>query len=282
MISLSNLLKQPYVVSFGTEKRIINSDEHFADAENFSPVELPVYQAQENLDSDSEEILDSFLEGLVAEEVTPEIPRITPEELIAEAQAEAQAEADTILAEAKAEALQIQEAAKRESETLREQSRQEGYLAGQARMQEELSQEQNRLQAEYDSRLKELQEQYDAKLETMETELVEALIRVYNHVFGIQFEDKKQILLYLIQNTLQSAGSGKNFRIRVAAENQKYIESRIGDIKEKIGNDVNIEVVSDMSLEPESCMIETEFGVFDCGIDMQLSNLEKDIRSLCM
>ena len=26
---------------------------------------------------------------------------------------------------------------------------------------------------------------------------------------------------------------------------------------------------------------ETSFGVFDCGIDMELNNLVKDIRSLC-
>ena len=29
------------------------------------------------------------------------------------------------------------------------------------------------------------------------------------------------------------------------------------------------------------CQIETNFGIFDCGIDMELANLEKAIRSLC-
>ena len=47
------------------------------------------------------------------------------------------------------------------------------------------------------------------------------------------------------------------------------------------GNDVDIEVVNDMTLGAEDCIIETESGVFNCGIDMELSNLEKDIRSLC-
>ena len=47
------------------------------------------------------------------------------------------------------------------------------------------------------------------------------------------------------------------------------------------GNDVVIDVINDMTLTDGACIIETETGVFDCGVDMVLSNLEKDIRSLC-
>jgi flagellar biosynthesis/type III secretory pathway protein FliH len=34
-------------------------------------------------------------------------------------------------------------------------------------------------------------------------------------------------------------------------------------------------------MEQGICRIETEFGVFDCGLDTELKNLYKDIRSLC-
>lgn len=46
-------------------------------------------------------------------------------------------------------------------------------------------------------------------------------------------------------------------------------------------NDIDIEVVNDANLDTSGCFIETSFGVFDCGIDMELNNLVKDIRSLC-
>ena len=75
--------------------------------------------------------------------------------------------------------------------------------------------------------------------------------------------------------------AGKNFVVRVAESNYKFIESHVADIKEKIGNDVSIDVVNDRNLEEDDCIIETETGVYNCGIDMVLSNLEKDIRSLC-
>ena len=67
----------------------------------------------------------------------------------------------------------------------------------------------------------------------------------------------------------------------MAENNFKFIESHVADIKEKIGNDVNIDIINDMSLDENACLIETENGVYNCGIDMVLDNLEKDIRSLC-
>ena len=116
----------------------------------------------------------------------------------------------------------------------------------------------------------------------LESEIVDAMIRVFHKVFGIQFEDKKEILLHLINNTLMNVDTGKSFRIRVSSENRKFLETHIPEIKERIGNDISIEVVNDMGLTEEGCIIETEGGVFNCGLDMQLSNLEKDIKSLCI
>ena len=74
---------------------------------------------------------------------------------------------------------------------------------------------------------------------------------------------------------------GKEFRIHVSQNNYKFINAHLDDVRERVGNDVEIEVVNDAMLDSSDCQIETSFGVFDCGIDMELSNLVKDIRSLC-
>ena len=83
------------------------------------------------------------------------------------------------------------------------------------------------------------------------------------------------------KDTLLGIDSCKEFIIRVAECNYKFIESHVADIKEKIGNDASIDIVNDMKLEENDCIIETATGVYNCGIDMVLSNLEKDIKSLC-
>ena len=43
---------------------------------------------------------------------------------------------------------------------------------------------------------------------------------------------------------------------------------------------MSLEIVSDIALSGNQCIIETETGVFDCSMDVQLKNLIKDLRSL--
>ena len=275
MISLSNLLKQCFVISHENEKRIINADERYIHNSAPANTDAPNNGEKERVPG-NEEILDGFLAGLEAEEVVSE-PQITAEELLEQARTEAEG----IVAAAKAEALQITEAAQKEAELLFQKRKAEGYNEGVSKMNDELGREKKRMQEEFMEMEHRLKSEYHDKMQTMETDIVDAIIAVFHRVFDIQFDDKKQILLYLVNNTLMNEESGKDFRIRVASANYKFMESHIKDIKEKIGNDINIEIVGDMSLGPEDCMIETGSGVFNCGIDMELANLEKDIRSLC-
>ena len=278
MISLSNLLKQHYVINLGTETRIINADERYKQENtktSFGGTVLPEGITGSSIPS-SEEIIDGFLTGLKAEEIQLEA-EITPEEVLEQARAEA----EEILATANAKAAQIANEASKHAELLFEQKKQQGYQEGVSKLQDEVLERKARLQAEFDEKQQSLQAEYEAKLDTMEADLIDVMIRVFHKVFNIQFDNKKQILLHLIKDTLLGIDAGKNFVIRVAETNYKFIESHVADIKEKTGNDVSIDVVNDMTLEESDCIIETQTGVYNCGIDMVLSNLEKDIKSLC-
>jgi len=274
MISLSNLFKQRYVINLENEKVVINSDDKYR-AQNQGQMDSLSFPAVEVVPN-SEEILDGFLAGLDAEEITAE-PQPTPEEILEEARQEA----ERILAEAGAKAAKMENEASHHAELLYEQKRQEGYNFGVEQFQKELEEEKSKVQAEYEALKENLQAEYEAKMDTLEHDLVDVMIRVFHKVFHVQFDNKKQILLHLIKDTLLGIDAGKVFHIRVAEANFKFIESHVADIKEKIGNDVDIDVINDMSLTDDDCMIETANGVFNCGIEMVLANLEKDIRSLC-
>ena len=43
---------------------------------------------------------------------------------------------------------------------------------------------------------------------------------------------------------------------------------------------MSLEIVSDGGLTGNQCIIETDTGIFDCSMDVQLKNLIKDLRSL--
>lgn len=278
MISLSNLLKQQFCYNIGTEMRVINADERYKQIsarESLGETLLLEGITGSSIPT-SEEIIDGFLSGLDAEEIHLE-QTVTPEELIKKARQEA----DAILYEARAKAAGIIEDAKQEAEVLYEQKSQQGYQDGVARLQDEIMKQRTVLQDEFEDIKQSLQAEYEEKLDGLETDMVNVMVRVFEKVFHIQFDNKKQILLHLIKDTLLGIDAGKNFVVRVSDGNYKFIESHVADIKEKIGNDVSIDVVNDLNLMENDCIIETATGVYNCGIDMVLSNLEKDILSLC-
>lgn len=260
---MSNLFKAQYLVNIDTKTRVINSDKRFTGF-------------QDTHEDDSEALLDGVFEDLVAEEVMAE-PQPTVEEILAEAQQQA----DYIVAQAQAQALMIDQDAKKRADMLYERTKLEAYKDGVSKLQDELIAKSDELNAKYLEREQALNADYEAKLDVLEADMVDIMIRVFNKVFHIQFDNKRQILLQLIKDTLLGIDAGKNFVIRVSESNYKYVESHVADIKEKIGNDVTIDVVNDMSMDEEACIIETATGVYDCGIDMVMTNLEKDIRSLC-
>lgn len=262
---MSNLFKQQCWIKVENTARVINSDDRF-----IGGLQADVYKA------DGMASADGFVEGLDAEEVTFE-PEPTPEEILAEAHQQAQ----HILAEAEAEALKFHDESKRQAEMLFERTKLEAYKEGVSKLQDELIAKSNDLEQKFQQKEEAVRAEYEEKLDTLESELVDTMIRVFNKVFHIQFDNKRQILLHLIKDTLLDVDAGKNFVIRVSEANYKYVESHVADIKEKIGNDVTIDMINDATMDDESCIIETATGVYDCGIDMVMSNLEKDIRSLC-
>ena len=143
------------------------------------------------------------------------------------------------------------------------------------------------LEAEYcekeqglETRKQELESQYEKNVNAMEGDIVDAVIQVFDKVFHIQFENKREILYSLVKNVLLDIEVGDEIRIHVNEENREIIEAHMDEIREIVGQKVAIEFVHDAKLKDDQCKIETSFGVFDCGIDTQLDNLLKDIKSL--
>ena len=279
MISLSNLLKNSYVLKMESEKRVISFNDRF------KPMSVPEVQVEFKATEEEvteaefahrEEVIDGFLAGIGAQQVEIQQGPNT-EEIINKAKQEA----EEIIAKAKFEAQTITDNARRQADILFENMKRDGYLEGVKLAEQENAEHATSLEAEYQQKTNELEVSYKERFDTMENDIVDAIIQVFNKVFGIQFDNKKQILLHLVQNTLLDVEACKEFHIRVSQANCKFMESHIGELKERIGNDIQVDVTGDITLADTICIIETESGVYNCGIDMELSNLEKDIRSLC-
>jgi len=109
---------------------------------------------------------------------------------------------------------------------------------------------------------------------------VEALATVLEKTFHVFVQDEKDVLIFLIRKTIEGIDSGKNFKIRVAMENAKFVSDEIPKFREELGADAKIEVLGDKNLSDNDCILETDYGVYHCGIDLQLSNLLRKMKAL--
>lgn len=206
------------------------------------------------------------------------------EEDPAEVLQKAKDEAEQIVQEAKEESDSILSSARTEAEGIFARAKEEGGKQG---YEEGFHQAQESLEAEYQQKQEELerleqkrQQDYETQMQEMEPKLLDVILTVVEKVFHIQFKDKREILLYLVGNAIANIEGSKNFRIRVGTDQKEFLESHREEILDRVGHDMSLEIVSDTALIGNQCIIETETGVFDCSMDVQLKNLIKDLRSL--
>ena len=219
---------------------------------------------------------DGFISGLNAQVVE----ELVDSESVIE---DANAQAEQIIADAKAEADAIIASALSEAQSIRDRHRNEGYAEGSLKAEADYTNKNKMLEEKYSLRAQELEADYQNKIETIEPMLVDTLLRVFSKVTKTMAEDKKDMIIALINSVMRNTDLSREFFIRVSPEDYKFVRNNQHRIYSSLAKDVHIEISEDTSLGRNECIIETDAGVFDCSLDIQLENLIKDIRLLsCM
>lgn len=265
---LSNLYKQRYIVSDSANKRVINSNSIVAE-------KLEELAKTVSVPEGSEEA--GFQEGLGA--FTEALP--TQEDLELQME-EANMAAQQIIEDARQQAMMIQEEAVNQAELQKQQAKEAGFEEGLSNGREQAQQELRQQELLLTEKDRQLENDYQTKLNDLEPKLVDVILKVFEKVFHVQFDDKKDILLYLIQNTILNIEGSKEFQIRVCEENYLFLESHKQEIMERVGQSITIDIISDTLLKENQCTIETDSGVFECGLGVQLENLIKALRTLSL
>lgn len=262
---MSNLLKVGTTIS--KSERIIDYNDIIKDR-----VEAARAASRQKADSDG------FINGLNAD-VVERLPEdeidteaAASEEMTQESAEAARAEAEEILAQAKAEAEEILAQAQAQAGQIREEAKKEGFNSGTI----ELEQQHAQL-------VKQLEEDYEQRRNDMEPQIVEALLAVFTEVTHTVSEDNKEIVLHLINNVLKNVENSHSYSIKVSPDDYNFVLNNQGKIYCAMNNEVNLDIVQDMALKQNECMIETDSGVFNCSLDVELHNLIKQIKLLsCM
>lgn len=194
---------------------------------------------------------------------------------------EVRAQIDEELEAARAEVEQIRRIARDEIDSERrhalDEARRTGYDEGLAMAQNEAA----KLRKELDEERASLEAEYDELVAELEPQFIDVITSVYKHIFGTVLEDEKDILVYLIDSTLRKIDSSRTFIVHISRDDYEYVNTqKRALIENAVSGRGTVEVVEDITLRKNECMIETDGGIFDCGVGTQLEELTKKLKLL--
>ena len=178
------------------------------------------------------------------------------------------------------DAAQLKAEAGEQADAMRSHAEAEGQKEGYEQGLQEAAARQRELESRMQAEKEQLQADYDQKQKNMEHELVDVVCDVVEKVFLVQFGDKKEIIWHAVDQALANIEGSKEFMIRVGEANLEFLRAHKEELQAKVGQDMTLDIVLDPLLDETQCMIETDGGLFDCGMDTQMRNLIKDIKSL--
>ena len=127
----------------------------------------------------------------------------------------------------------------------------------------------------------ELVEEYKAKIDEIEPALVDVLTDIYEHVFQVDFSDRKEVIYHLAKNTLASMETGKTYTLRLSPDDFNFLTMQKRELVKGSGIPVeSLEFIEDKSLTQGNAFIETGGGIFDCSVTTHLDNLRKTLQVL--
>ncbi|MGN0436055.1 MAG: FliH/SctL family protein [Wujia sp.] len=171
-----------------------------------------------------------------------------------------------------------------EAETIKEQAYQEGYDKGleDGNMEamkradiylENIQKEQDAVIAENNKKLEEALVESEAKLVDFSCTIIEKLT-------GILVDEYKPVMLHMINNALKEAETSRSFLIMVSEDSYAYILENSDRIVGASNPGIKIEIYADPNLQKNQCMIESDNGIIDLSMDVQIKNLVTAIKLL--
>jgi flagellar assembly protein FliH len=114
----------------------------------------------------------------------------------------------------------------------------------------------------------------------MEPLLVDTITTVVQTVFKIKFEDNRNMIIHLVKNALGRIESSKNFIVKVSKTDFPHVMKYREVLEKTVVKAASIDIIEDVTLTKSQCLIETDGGVFDCSLDVQLDSLIKTLKIL--
>jgi len=150
------------------------------------------------------------------EGAAPQQPAPMQEELIAEAQAQIEQMREEALAEIEQTRIQILEEARSQGyQEGFEQGQNDGFAQGHQDGLGSVAQEREQVQAEAEQMAAAMEEEYQRRIKELEPVFIDTLTGIYEHIFHVSLKNSRELIVYLIQNTMRNIETGSTYLIHV-------------------------------------------------------------------
>ncbi|MCR5343811.1 MAG: hypothetical protein K6E70_10680 [Butyrivibrio sp.] len=206
-----------------------------------------------------------------------EVPQINLEEI--------QAQIDEQIRMAEEEAKQIVDDANSQAEQIKNQAMEEGRNAGYQEGIQQASEEIERMKAEAEAEIEEERSKQQADFQqlvaSIEPDMVDTLTQIYEHIFNVEFRENKDIVLHLIRTTLGKMENGTDIILHISSDDYDLVSDEKPNLEEAMASpNSTLEIIEDPTLKENECIIESEGGVFDCSLGIELAEVSRKLKLL--
>jgi flagellar assembly protein FliH len=113
-----------------------------------------------------------------------------------------------------------------------------------------------------------------------EGELVELAISIAKEVLEHEISTDRDTIVYLVKKALKRCYYNDGITIRVRDEDYGTLIEHLNEFTSAKGENMNITVLKDTSIDEGACLIDTPTGTIDASIDTQMDIIAAKLRSL--
>lgn len=111
-----------------------------------------------------------------------------------------------------------------------------------------------------------------------EEKILEILMQALRHILGEM--DNKTLVMSVVKRVIATVRTQKEITLRVAPSQKDYVQEQIAPILQQYPSISFIDVVPDQRLKEGDAIAETDIGVVDARLDVQLDAIQKAFTKL--
>lgn len=195
---------------------------------------------------------------------------------------DANSEAEQIIRNAHDEVEQLRAAAYDEAQEIKQQAQEsgynEGYMQGTQQAEQEINELRTQLQNQINDNEQKLRDDQEQLIVSTERKMVDWICKMVSSIVGVTIDGYDGVMLYMINKAMRELESSTRYIIRVSSEDYDNVMQRKSDIYGAMNPSIELEIFEDAKLEQYQCQIDTDNGIVDLSLDVQLDNLIKALK----